>query len=333
MLIWALMKKDLRLMLRDRLAAAILLVLPILFIFILGLLLGEGFGQKPDNRVRVSVVDLDDGYLDRQAAIQEGLAWFTVQPGLGLPAGGAVSQELGAAALASMNHSAQFPYEPWSKVVIRDLAETGGIRVEIIPTRAEAERLCREGRRAAILVFNKDFSKRVHRSSFLGGAWPDVLRVSTFWPSPGLPINLALAGLLQSNDDNLPPDLIQGINPFYRDGVKLDELRIDLLEDQTQPAEAAVIKQVAQVSLLRVILPWMIGRAFEKISDPSFLGLMIGRAFEKNSDASFLGQFLLTERMKSDLGEGVKIALKKLFARYELTGKTWAALTLAVRRR
>src|SRR2546423_4347700 len=97
--IWTLAKKELRLLLRDRMAAVILLGLPLLFILVLGLLLGEGFGQKNDERVRVSVVDLDRG------------------PS-GLP--GETS---------------------WAKVVIRDLNETGGIKVEPLPDLAEAERL------------------------------------------------------------------------------------------------------------------------------------------------------------------------------------------------
>ncbi len=61
MAVWTLAKKEVRLLLRDRLAAVILLLMPLLFILILGLLLGEGFGQKPDERLRVSLVDLDRG--------------------------------------------------------------------------------------------------------------------------------------------------------------------------------------------------------------------------------------------------------------------------------
>src|SRR5206468_9065224 len=95
--VWALAKKELRLLLRDRLAAGLLVGMPLLFILILGLLLGEGFGQKPDERLRISLVDLDEG-LPRDA---EGA----------LP----------------------FPYESWSRVVQRDLAQTAGIRVEIVP--------------------------------------------------------------------------------------------------------------------------------------------------------------------------------------------------------
>src|ERR1051325_1850432 len=92
-----------------------------------------------------------------------------------------------------------------------------------------------------------------------------------------------------------------------------------VLRDPTQSAAASIIEQVAQVSMLRVILPWMIGRAFEKLSDPSFLSILAAEAK--------IPRFLLTEEFKAQMGSGIKIALKKLFAKYNLTGKTWAALT------
>src|SRR4051794_23326893 len=56
MAIWTLAKKELRLLLRDRLSALILLAMPLLFILILGLLLGE-----PDKNLRIYYVDLDQG--------------------------------------------------------------------------------------------------------------------------------------------------------------------------------------------------------------------------------------------------------------------------------
>ena len=37
--------------------------------------------------------------------------------------------------------------------------------------------------------------------------------------------------------------------------------------DPTQLTAASIIEQVGQVTMLRVVLPWMIGRAFEKIGD------------------------------------------------------------------
>src|SRR5207249_4521877 len=52
MLIWTLAKKDLRLLLGDRRALVILLAMPILFILVLGVALGE-------QELRVSIVNLD----------------------------------------------------------------------------------------------------------------------------------------------------------------------------------------------------------------------------------------------------------------------------------
>src|SRR5437763_7489244 len=113
MAILTLALKDLRLIARDTRAAVILLAMPLLFILVLGLSLGEGFGQKPDDRLRISVVDEDRGFSDPRMA-----------------------------------QLAPFGSEPWSKVVLRDLSQTGGIKVEIIETRAEAERLVADSKRA-----------------------------------------------------------------------------------------------------------------------------------------------------------------------------------------
>src|SRR3954462_436493 len=57
----ALARKELRLLLRDRMAAGLLVGMPLLFILVLGLLLGENFGQKPDDSLKIYVVDLDKG--------------------------------------------------------------------------------------------------------------------------------------------------------------------------------------------------------------------------------------------------------------------------------
>ncbi len=67
MLTWILAKKDLRLLLRDPRAMVVLLAMPLIFILVLGVSLGEGFGQKPDDRLRVSIVDLDKGFTDPDA--------------------------------------------------------------------------------------------------------------------------------------------------------------------------------------------------------------------------------------------------------------------------
>src|SRR5262245_59135038 len=101
--VWTLALKDLRALARDRRAVVILLAMPLVVILVLGLALGETFGQKPDDRLRVSIVDEDRG----------------PPPGSG-----------------------PFPGEPWSKVVLRDLGQSAGIRVETMD-RATAERLVR----------------------------------------------------------------------------------------------------------------------------------------------------------------------------------------------
>src|SRR5262245_11728358 len=176
--IWTLAKKELRLLLRDRLAAGLLLGMPLLFILVLGLLLGESFGQKPDDTLRISVVDLDRG--------------------VGLKG------------------------KPWSYWVHQDLTETPGIRIEIIDDLETAEKLIREHRRAAVLVLTEGMSDRVNMCSFLD--------------TPG------------------------GINPFHREGVYFDRVGVELLKDETQLGAAAIIEQVVQVSMLRVVMPYMIGQ-------------------------------------------------------------------------
>lgn len=270
---WTLARKDLALLLRDRRSALLLLVMPIIFILVLGMALGETFGQKPDERLRITVVDLDAGMIDQQAAITEAAAWMRCVP---IPGAWPI---LGTLAWTDVAHQAQFPFEPWSKVVLRDLAETAEIRVELLPDEATAEKLRQSSQRSAIIVFGRNFSKLVYQCSFL----------------------------------------TTGINPFYRDGVRLTMIDAHVLRDETQQAAAAIIEQVAQVSMLRVILPWMIGRAFEKLGDPSFLSILAAEAK--------IPRFLLTDDFKAQMGAGIKVALKKLFAKYNLTGKTWAALT------
>jgi ABC-2 type transport system permease protein len=219
--VWTLALKDLRLLARDRRALVILLAMPPVVILVLGLSLGSTFGQKPDDRLRVTVVVEDRG---------------------------------------PPPDSGPFPGEPWANVVLRDLDQTAGIRVERLD-RATAERYVRRGQRSCVLVFGPDFSERVHRCSFL--------------------------------NDRLTP---RGINPFYRDGVKLDALGVEVLRDPTQAVAASIIEQVAQVTLFRVVLPWMIGRAFDEV----------GRKLPFATPV-----------------------LKDLFSKYDLTAKTWAALTKA----
>jgi ABC-type multidrug transport system permease subunit len=218
MLTWILAKKDLRLLARDPRAVVVLLAMPLIFILVLGVSLGEGFGQKPDDRLRVSIVHLDTGFDDPDAK-------------------GDAPKRL-----------------TWSKTVERDLAQTAGIRVEVIPTLEEAQELVRYSKRAAVLVFGPNFSRQVTLSSFLVG----------------------------------------GVNPLFRDGINFEVLDVRVLRDPTQLTAASIIEQVGQVTMLRVVLPWMIGRAFEKIGDR--------------------------------LGNILANALQQMFPTYDLTGKTWAAL-------
>jgi ABC-type Na+ efflux pump permease subunit len=193
--------KDLRLLLRDPRSAVILLVTPLLLILVLGLALGEGFGETPDERLRISIVNLDAG----------------------LPA------------------HVGYPEKKWSDIVIDDLSATQDIRLELIPDRAEAERLVASNRRAAVLVFEPEFSDRMQRCSFLTHTDP-------------------------------PP-----VNPLGRDGVRLDALGATLITDKTQPVSASVIEQVTQVTLLRVVIPWMIGKAFQRVGDERFMEAVADR--------------------------------------------------------
>ncbi len=261
-IVWTLVKKELRLVLRDPVSLLLLFVLPLLFILVFGLFVGEGFGQKPDNRLRIMLLDLDHG--------------------------------------SGLN-----PGEPWSHVVQRDLAETAGIRLETIEQREDAERLIHEHKQAAILVFGPNFSERINRCSFLA----------------------------------------DGLNPFHRDGVYLDKIDVQLWKDEKQPTTSAIIEQVVQVSLLRVILPWMIGRAFERLSDPEFIKLLgdkvnlpVPKQFQllMRKDKVQLGELLKmasggnareAQMYNKKVGDGVQAALAEQFNKYNLRGKTWASLT------
>jgi ABC-type Na+ efflux pump permease subunit len=270
MAIWTLAKKELRLLLRDRFAAVILLAMPLIFILVLGLLLGEGFGQKSDDKLRVSLVDLDQG----EGGLKDG--------------------------------------ESWARVVQRDLAETANIKIEIIADKEEAERLIRDHKRAAVLIFEPTFSDNVNKCSFL----------------------------------------VDGINPFHRDGVYFDKVGVTFLSDSKQPGASAIIEQVAQVTLLRVLLPWMIGQAFERLSDQEFIKLLgekVNLPLPKNPliRSFFGGDKVQLKKMlelaagtdekesmeyRRKVGAGVQEALKQQFANYNLTGKDWASLTKSLQK-
>src|SRR5262245_33566187 len=268
--IWTLAKKELRLLLRDRLAAILLLGMPFVAILLLGLLLGEGFWQKPDEKLRVSVVDLDRG--DVVGDAKEAAAYLAMTPGPG---------QLSGLALVEAHHKLRFPRESWAKMVIRDLELTAEIRVEEIPSREEAKRLCSEGKRAAVLVFGPSFSEKVAACSFLA----------------------------------------DGLNPFYRDGVNMPELDVELIKDDTQVAAAKIIEQVGQVTLLRVVLPWMIGKAFEKLGDPGFidkLGEEVQLPTGLGGGKVQLKTLLRSPEHKAAVGNGVQNALRTQFPKYEL---------------
>src|SRR5688572_14193136 len=110
MAILTLATKDLRLLIRDPRSAVILLVTPLLLILVLGLALGEGFGEKTDEKMRISVVNLDRGLPDGVAPRDPG-----------------------------------FPGRRWSEVVIDDFTATPGIKVELLPDLETAERLVAKG--------------------------------------------------------------------------------------------------------------------------------------------------------------------------------------------
>jgi len=273
MAIWTQAKKEIRLLLRDRLAALLLLGMPLLFILILGLLLGEA-----DKNLRISLVDQDEGKVDLDGKKYPALAG-----------------------------------KSWAEVVRRDLEETGGIKVEVIPSEKEARHLIDFHNRAAVLIFKPSFSDKVNQCSFL----------------------------------------VDGINPFFRDGVYLERVDVELLRDNKQPGTSAIIEQVVQVTLLRVLMPYMIGKAFEKLSEREFIQLLGDKVrLPVPRGAEFLfavkgikledGKASLNDALKvaasndkamgenlDKVGSGVQDALRQQFRKYDLTGMTWAALTRA----
>ncbi len=391
--VWVLAKKELRLLLRDRMAAGLLLFMPLLFILILGLLLGESFGQKPDDTLRISIVDLDRGpgvlaspplLLDATifgllAAPNGQGGWLAGPVALLIPDWRTYPipepdkmRSVGPAALAltaTGNPLAPLPafhphftsYPSWSAIIRADLKETPGIRLEVIPSRAEAEKLIRQHRRSAVLILREDFTDRIHACSFLSTPF--------------------------------------SVNPFHREGVHLQpgrvNLGVELLSDETQSSAAAIIEQVVQVSMLRVILPYMIGQAFLKLSEPQFIdrlgqevrlplpadfpelvasadyflklldkprvkgALSTAALFDSSlkdidkktkglaekldrfrpivkQDRVQLKQLIdlaagsnteRSEHFRNSVGDGVQGALRYQFRKYDLTGMTWAALT------
>src|SRR5258705_13026587 len=112
MVIWTPAKKELRLLVRGAGALVIMLAMPVIFILVLGVSLGEGFGQKPADRLRVSVLVLDEGlprHFDRPAMLREGVSWFAA-----LPNGQGMASGLGAWAAANVHHPTWFPNDSWA---------------------------------------------------------------------------------------------------------------------------------------------------------------------------------------------------------------------------
>jgi ABC-2 type transport system permease protein len=322
MVIWTIAWKDLRLLFRDARALIILLAMPLFFILVLGVSLGEGFGRKAAEGLRISVLNLDEGvprFFDRPAIVREAAAWVGAVP----------AQPLAGLSLAWVDHQAWFPHVAWSEMLLRDLGETADIEIELIASRAQAEELVRSGRRAAVLVVGPHFSKRVERCSFLAAGWRDTLTLASVYPAPGDTIGRALAAAFSEGQTALPLYLLDGLNPFYRDGVKLSALDVEVVRDPTQQTAAAIIDQVAQGSLLRVVMPWMIGRAFEKLGDPDFLALLGREEGLPGPVKMFLASPFVPMQQKRALSGGLQNALQNLFPKYNLTAKTWAALTKA----
>lgn len=262
--------KDLRLLLRDSRSAVILLLMPVALILVLGLSLGEAFGRKPDDTLTVAVV-VEDAGLPPSAMI----APPPSDPEFAAAIGGFVNK-------IPMNRM-QPPGGRWSDVALDDFMSTGNIRIERLPDRAEAERLIRRGKRAAVVVFRPDFSDRVERCSFVG---------AEFKQDP--------------------------INPLDKYGIRLNEVGVEVLTNDFQPIGSAVVKQVTQVSLMRVIIPWMIGQAFDLIGRDKFMAKM---------NQYIPGFAFLPPAMKADLGKGIRRGIGNFFENYQFTALTWHELT------
>ncbi len=248
---------------RDRRTLVTLLLLPFLCIVLLGILLGEGFGQKPDDLFRVSIVDLD--------------------------------------------RSQGFDGLTWGERIRADLRECPDLKLELISNQQEAEFLVHSHRRAAVIVLGPEIGGKIDLCSFLS----------------------------------------HGINPFHREGVHLDKIGVMVLKDPKQGLSAAVMEQVAQVSLMRVILPWMIGKAFEQLGDQEFIEILtqgvrvpipprfqflLGKDSTSLKDLIYKvseGNETTIASYRGKIGEGIQKALTGQFSRYNLTGKTWTSLVKA----
>lgn len=267
---FAIALKDLRLLLRDPRSAVILLLMPLVLILVLGLSLGDAFGRKPDDQLQISVIDEDAGLppkLVRRAPVQD-------KPN------GAI---LGSVCFAAPMERSHPPTKRWADVLLNDLKDTGNIRIEVIPSRAEAERLVKRGKRSAVIVFEPEFSDRVDRCSFVG---------AEFRPDP--------------------------INPLDRYGVVTERVGVTVIENPYQPIGGSVVKQVTQVSLMRVLVPWMIGGAFDLIGKPLFM---------KKMEGYIPGFAFLPANVRDSIGLGIRKGIGAFFGNYDFTALTWHGLT------
>lgn len=193
----------------------------------------------------------------------------------------------------------------WGRIAAEDFELAPNLKLELLSSLEQARKLVQEHKRPAVIVLHSGFSDKINQCSFLK----------------------------------------DGINPFHRDGVFLEKLDVEVLKDLKQPASAAIMQQVAQVSLLRVVLPYMIGKAFEKLGDPAFIELLGSEVSlpvppalrllipkEKLTLGELLelaaaGKVKMMNDYRENVGAGIQNALSRQFRNYNLTGKTWASLT------
>lgn len=179
------------------------------------------------------------------------------------------------------------PYPPtgrWADVVLNDLKNTGDIKIERVATREEAEQLVRRGKRSAVVVFEPEFSEKMDRCSFVGGE---------FKRDP--------------------------INPMNKNGVRTDRVGITIIDNPAQKVGSAVTMQLTQGSLMRVVIPWMIGQAFDLIGSPLFMERMEKYIPQLKLAYSFLS--------RETLGAGIKRGIQGFFEDYDFTAPTWHGLT------
>jgi ABC-type transport system involved in cytochrome c biogenesis permease component len=292
--------KDLRLLFRDPRSAIILLLMPLVLILILGLSLGEAFGRKPDDQLQISIVDEDRGltesfdplppHRDDAAGSVLGAVSFAIPrtpyPSMWNPpvAKKPTAAVFGGASFVTPLRRSHPATGRWVDVLIADLKDTGNIKIERLPNREEAERLVRRGKRSAVVVIGPEFSNKVDRCSFVGG---------DFKTAP--------------------------INPLDRYGMRTREIDVEVLENRLQPVGSAVVKQVTQVSLMRVVIPWMIGQAFDLIGNDLFMDKM------EKYIPQLRQAYLIFSR--ETLGSGIKRGIGGFFGNYEFTALTWHGLT------